>query len=101
MIAKAWANELLEHTLYCQSHNNIELKPVIRFHQFLEPVYYWKTVEIMITDINYSGIIGSSTYSAACLAQLEHCDTPGPHTHTRASGCGVTMFKHFKLEFKM
>jgi hypothetical protein len=29
------------------------LTSVIRFQQFLVPVYYWKTVEIMITGVNY------------------------------------------------
>ncbi len=28
----------------------------ISFQRFLVPVYYWKTVEIMITDVNYCGI---------------------------------------------
>ncbi len=31
-----------------------------QFSTVLVPVYYWKTVEIMITDVNYSEI-GSST----------------------------------------
>jgi hypothetical protein len=42
----------------------------MRFQRFLVPVYYWKTVEIVITDVNYFGK-GSSTHVYSIYMNLE------------------------------
>jgi hypothetical protein len=46
------------------------LTSVISFQRFLVPVYYWKTVEIMITDVNYYEI--GSTANAHVVCNIYH-----------------------------